>query len=79
MDIEKDCTIDVYGFKNFTIERTGVESWAVRNGKHCLNKEFWFEYEPMPSSRSEEFLKNHRWKTPQEALDALEQSIINQK
>ena len=44
-------------------------SWAVKDGHFCLSKDHQFEYEPQPSSRTEEWLKQHRFKTAEEAYD----------
>ena len=45
--------------------------WALRNDRrYCLNKEGEWEYEPMPSSRDDDFYARCRWDTVEEAYDA---------
>jgi hypothetical protein len=54
-----------------TLERVrGIDCirWAIRRGKTCFNKSGDWEYEPLPSSRTEEFFARCRWDTPEEAL-----------
>lgn len=50
--------------------RKGQATWAIRCCGECLSKtsKSWV-YEPLPSSRSDEFLKDCRWSDAQEALD----------
>jgi len=52
----------------------GPPKWAVRRNGRCLNTDGKWEYEPMPSSRDDEFLARCRFSTVREALDALEQA-----
>jgi len=51
------------------------ESWAVKDGNYCLNKDGEWEYEPMPSSRDEGFLKRCRFESAEEALSFCEQMV----
>lgn len=44
--------------------------WAVRSTFGVLSREGEFEYEPLPSSRSEDFLQRCRFDSAQEAFDA---------
>ncbi len=57
-----------------TVERVrqlgGIEKWAVRNAGNCLNKSGEWEWEPMPSSRDDEFLARCRFDSLNEAIDA---------
>jgi len=55
------------------IELTHVdpETWAVREGCRCLSKSGLFDYEPMPSSREDEWLSEHRFASPDEAFEAF--------
>jgi hypothetical protein len=49
------------------------EVYAVRNKDHeCLNVHGEFEHEPSPSNRSNEFLARCRWKSFDEAVQAVE-------
>ncbi|MFH0779374.1 MAG: hypothetical protein V1928_00770 [Parcubacteria group bacterium] len=45
-------------------------AWAIYgNVDYCLNKKTKkFEYEPLPSSRTSAYLRNHRFSTAQEAI-----------
>jgi hypothetical protein len=44
------------------------DTWAVRRLSQCLNDEGDWEYEPLPSSREDDFLERTRW-THDEALE----------
>ena len=48
----------------------GPPLWAVRLNGDCLNKSGEWEWEPMPSSRDDEFLDRCRFPTAQEAIQA---------
>jgi hypothetical protein len=48
------------------------ETWAIKDGGYCLNREGEFEYEPLPSDRDDAFLARCRWRTVAEALEAWE-------
>lgn len=52
-------------------QRRGLESvkWTILQGGACFNKQGKWEYEPMPSSRTDEFIERTRWNSAQEALD----------
>jgi hypothetical protein len=52
-------------------QRDGSTLWAVRCGSSCLNKQGQWEYEPMPSSRDNQFFERCRYSSPYLALDAL--------
>lgn len=43
------------------VEAAGFDRWAVRNGSRCLSKALTWDYEPQPSSRTDEWLDEHRW------------------
>jgi hypothetical protein len=52
-------------------QRDGSRLWAVRDASgSVLNKLGEWEYEPLPSSRDDEFLARCRYATPLEARDA---------
>lgn len=58
-----------------TIQRArqvdGADLWKVKRGdSHCLNKDGEWEYEPLPSSRDDDFLTRCRYSTADEAIDA---------
>ena len=52
------------------VEAVGPGRWAVRNMRRCLNKQGEWEYEPQPSSRTEEWLSTVRWDDVDEAIAA---------
>jgi hypothetical protein len=61
-----------YGLSNLRIEWRGETGWAICNGRSCLSKDDGeFEYESMPSSRTDEFIARTRFATPQEAFAYL--------
>lgn len=45
------------------IKYTGKD-WAIRHNE-------MYTFEPMPSSRTDEFLENYRYNSPEEALEIL--------
>jgi hypothetical protein len=48
----------------------GPISWAIKKNGFCLNKNSkFFEYEPLPSSRTEIYYRNHRFPTKEEAFE----------
>lgn len=53
----------------------GSVKWAVRDGSECLNKDLEWEYEPMPSSRGDDFLARCRFDTVDSALEAGIQAL----
>ena len=46
----------------------GPPRWAIRQKGFCLNKKGKWEYEPLPSSRTEAFFKRCRWDDRDEAI-----------
>lgn len=56
------------------IEDRGNDTWAITNGSSCLNTDFQWEWESMPSSRTDDFLKRTRY-TLKEAKDHLRKAI----
>ena len=48
----------------------GTPLWSVKLGGNCLNKSGEWEWEPMPSSRDDEFLARCRFESPEAAIDA---------
>lgn len=63
---------------NIEVLRTGADSWAVMQGGNVLNNEGEFEYQPMPSSRDEDFLARTRFdfKTAMEKAEALPEHLL---
>ena len=49
----------------------GSIKWAVKMELWVLGKDNQYHYEPMPSSRTDEFLKNTRFDTKELALKSL--------
>lgn len=52
--------------------------WVVRNGRVCLKKTGLFEYEPLPSNRTQDFLDETRFDSPEEAYSSWEAHVHNQ-
>lgn len=51
-------------------ESNKPNSWAVRIGRTCMSKFTGvFDYEPMPSSRDDDFFNEYRFSTPEEAAE----------
>lgn len=61
-------------FRPIRVERAGQRSgppkWAVRRGGECLNHRGEWEYEPIPSSRTDGWLRSHRWGNLESAWNA---------
>lgn len=59
-----------------SINKDGSCVFSVRNqAQACLNKELEWEYEPMPSNRSDEFLERCRFDDFGKARNALEAAV----
>ena len=43
------------------VEATGLGRWAVRRHGRCLNRDGVWGYEPIPSSRRDDWLDEHRF------------------
>lgn len=44
--------------------------WAILDGKSVLGRDGRWEYQPLPSSRDDEFFRLYRWPTREVALEA---------
>jgi hypothetical protein len=49
-------------------------SWAIVKQSFCLNKDLVFEYEPLPSSRDDDFLSRTRFSL-EDALNLVEKYL----
>ena len=47
--------------RDITVERRGEHTWVVRRGSAVLNTDWEFEYEPMPSNRTDDFISRTRF------------------
>lgn len=52
-------------------QKDGSFLWKVMKSGSCLSSEGYFGYEPLPSSRNQEYLDSHRFKTLEEACRAF--------
>lgn len=73
-----EAEIASYGLADGTrVERAaqmdGAYLWAVRRDGNCLGLDGHWSYEPLPSSRGDEWLALHRFPTAQAAIRALKQ------
>lgn len=50
-----------------TVEYRGDGRWAILDGSLCLSTDLEWDFEPMPSSRTDEWLLKHRFEA-QEAI-----------
>lgn len=55
---------------SIVVEASGHGKWAVRNIGRCLNKKGQWEHEPLPSNRTDKWLKTVRWDNPEDAIAA---------
>jgi hypothetical protein len=77
-DNEGKIFLDMVISNNCGKEKTAV--FAVRdNIGQCLNTKGKFEYEPLPSSRTDSFLKRCRFDTIQYAQNAYEKYVKREK
>lgn len=53
-----------------TVEYRGRGTWVILNGGYALGHAGEWDYEPQPSSRTDEWLEEYRWDDLQVALDA---------
>ena len=51
----------VYQVGKFRVEDRGAGAWAVVDGASCLNRDGEWEYEPLPSSRTQAFFDRCRY------------------
>lgn len=62
------------GFDGVKVERAqqmaGPAKWAVRRSGNVLSRSGEWDWEPTPSSRTHEWLSEHRFDTASEAIDA---------
>jgi len=71
-----DSSVEVlaYGLDDMTVDRVrqrdGGDLWAVRSGSMCLSTQGEWDWEPMPSSRTDEWLGAHRFQNSDEAIRA---------
>lgn len=67
---------DAYNMKGLAglrVEWRGAGTWAVVDAGHCLNKDGRWEYEPLPSARSDGFVQRCRFSLP-DALRLADQA-----
>lgn len=53
----------------------GLPQFAIRKDGDCMNKQSKWEYEPLPSSRTNAFFKRCRFKTFEAAAKVYEESL----
>ena len=61
-----------HNIQHFTVEKRAT-GWSICDGRSCLNKQGFWEYDALPSHREEEFKERTRWATSQEAFAFLEE------
>lgn len=49
----------------------GQKKWIIFMDQFCLGKDLEFHFERMPSSRTQEFIKNTRFESKQKAIQAF--------
>lgn len=62
-------------YKYVTIVRRGKNSWVIKDGPMLLNKDGDWVYEPMPSSRADEFRISTQFDSPTNALTFYQQYV----
>lgn len=69
---ERACLPEKYsisGHKDVYIESRGYGHWAISHCSSVLARDGYWEYEPFPSSRTQDFIKRTRWNSAQEAFE----------
>jgi len=62
---------DAYDMFVVYVERRSKDSWAVtRGGCYCYSRDGKWDYESVPSERTEEWLAAHRWGVLSDAFEA---------
>lgn len=61
----------------YNIERRSNSTWAIARDNQTLNKNFEWDWEPNPSSRTKSYIKNNRYVSKEEALEYLEKYMKN--
>ncbi len=65
---------------SITIQRRDANSWAVVHAGHCLNYAGEWDYEPIPSERTVDFLISHRFsleRAKELAVAAYPEVVVN--
>lgn len=57
------------------LQPDGSSLWAIRTRGMCMNKNHMLVFEPSPSNRTEEFYKECRWASLDEAINFFWQPI----
>jgi len=73
---------EIFDFKNreyfpIKVVYRADGNWAIMDGPFRLSKSLEPEYEPLPSSRTDEYIAEHSWPTLIEAIEAAKQYISN--
>lgn len=70
----KGVAVECFSVGDFRVERCkqreGEDQWAVRQFGNALSQTGEWAWEPMPSSRTEEWLRQFRFATSQDAINA---------
>lgn len=66
--------MEPFGFR-VKIESRGTTGWVISDGSSVMNEMGDFEYEPFPSSRTDEFIARTRFATPEAALEHFRQQV----
>jgi hypothetical protein len=56
------------GIQHLEVAKRAADAWAIIGDGHCLAHDGEWEYEPLPSSRTEEFFERCRWSSAAEAI-----------
>lgn len=62
------CAYRFEGQSDLRVEWRGGDAWCIHNGSACFNRDGEWEYEPMPSSREDDFIARTRYSLT-EAID----------
>ena len=57
-----------------TVEERGLDRWAVMRGSGCLSRDGKWDFEPLPSSRDDDWLASHRLSMNEAQMLAVEQA-----
>lgn len=58
-----------------SLEQRGKGLWALCIGSECMDKNGKFDYEPLPSGRTASWLDQHRFSSPDKALEVFKKKL----
>lgn len=76
--IDWDAAAVEWRYGDYRIRRTGFGFAVYDRGGLCLKRNGDWDYEPLPSSRAQEWYREARYQTREEAYEAIEKDESKQ-